>query len=177
MIVAGESGKFSELAATGSWSVITAMYLIGALLLLVALTGLYARQSEEAGTLGVAGFLAALVGTGLLVGMMWMSAFVVPTLALEVPALLDAEQTAGPLDAGFMFSGVAVGVGWALFGAATLRAGVFPQVATIALTVGAVLAVLPLPAAHLALEAAVAWMGYVVLAERSESVGRAATVR
>lgn len=53
MIMVGETGKFSEFAATGSWSAITAMYLIGALLLLVALVGLYARQSEEAGTLGV----------------------------------------------------------------------------------------------------------------------------
>jgi hypothetical protein len=177
MITAGETGKFSEFAATSSWSVVTAMYLIGALLLLVALVGLYARQSEEVGALGVAGFLAALISTGLLVGMMWMSAFVVPTLALEVPAFLNAEQLAGPLDAGLMFSGVAVGVGWALFGVATLRAGVFPRVATIVLTVGAVLAFLPLPASHLILEAAAAWMGYVILAEGSESVGRAATVR
>ncbi len=61
------------------------MYLLGSLLLLVALVGLYARQSESAGALGLVGFLAALVGTGLLVGSFWTQAFVVASSAIEAP--------------------------------------------------------------------------------------------
>ena len=51
------------------------MRLIGALLLLVAVVGLYARQSEAVGALGLTSFLAALIGTGLLVGTFQTNAF------------------------------------------------------------------------------------------------------
>lgn len=176
-VIGGGVEEFSEFATTSAWTVMSAMYLIGVLLLLVALAGLYARQSDAAGALGVAGFVAALIGTGLLAGMMWTFAFVVPSAALEAPAFLNAEQTAGPLDAGFMISGLAVAIGWALFGVATLRAGVFPRLATIVLIVRAVVTFLPFAPSTLIIDVAVAWMGYLTLAGRSESVGRAATVR
>lgn len=78
---------------------------------MVALVGLYAHQSEAAGALGLLGFLAALIGTGLLVGTMWTLTFVVPSAAVEAPAFLDAEEVVGPLDMGFMFSGIAVSLG------------------------------------------------------------------
>lgn len=176
-LVGGEPERFSDLAVTTSWTIVSSMYLIGVLLLLVALTGLYAHQSEEAGVLGVAGFLTALIGTGLLAGMMWTLAFVVPSAAIEAPAFLNAEQVAGPVDAGFMLSGLAVAIGWALFGLATLRAGVFPRLAAIVLVVGAVITFLPLPATTVVIDVAVAWLGYLVLSGSGESVGRAATVR
>lgn len=176
-IVGGGIEEFSEFATTSAWAVTSAMYLIGVLLLLVALSGLYAHQSEAAGALGVAGFVAALIGTGLLAGMMWTFAFVVPSAAIEAPAFLNAEQVAGPLDAGFMLSGLAVAIGWALFGVATLRAGVFPRVAAVVLIVGAVVTFLPFAPSTLIIDIAVAWLGYLVLAGRGESVRRAATVR
>ncbi|MGF1473091.1 MAG: hypothetical protein ACFB50_15310 [Rubrobacteraceae bacterium] len=168
-LVGGEPERFSELAVTTSWTAVSAMYLIGVLLLLVALAGLYARQSEAAGALGIAGFIAALIGTGLLAGMMWTMAFVVPSAAIEAPAFLNAEQVAGPLDAGFMLSGIAVAIGWALFGAATLRAGVFPRIAAIVLIVGAIVTFLPLPATTVIIDVAVAWLGLHVLREISQA--------
>ena len=168
-VIVGGSENFSEFAVTTPWTVLSTMFLLGSLLLLVALVGLYARQSEAAGTLGLAGFLVALVGTGLLVGMMWTMAFVVPSAAIEAPAFLDAEETAGPLDMGFMLSGIAVAVGWALFGVATLRARVFPRRAAIVLKVGALLTVLPLPATTLLIDVAVAWLGLSLLSEQGRS--------
>lgn len=176
-LLGGEPERFSDLAVTTTWTAVSAMYLIGVLLLLAALVGLYARQSDAAGAPGVAGFLAALVGTGLLAGMMWTLAFVVPSAAIEAPAFLNAEQTAGPLDAGFMLSGLAVAIGWALFGVATLRAGVFPRIAAIILIVGAILTFLLLPATTVVIDVAVAWLGFLMLTGRSQSLGRAATVR
>lgn len=77
--------NFSEEALTTTYAVQSAMWLIGALLLLVALVGLYARQSEAAGVLGLVGILVALIGTGLLVGTFWTNAFVPPALAVEAP--------------------------------------------------------------------------------------------
>jgi hypothetical protein len=69
------------------------MWPIAALLLPVALVGLHFRQSEAAGALGLVGFLAALIGTELLVGMFWTNTFIPPALAVEAPAVLDAEPT------------------------------------------------------------------------------------
>lgn len=168
-VIVGGSENFSEFAVTTSWTVLSTMTLLGGLLLLVALVGLYARQSKAAGTLGLVGFLAALVGTGLVVGMMWALAFVAPSAAIEAPAFLDAEETAGPLDTGFMLSGIAVAVGWALFGVATLRARVFPRRAAIVLIIGALLTVLPLPATTLVIDVAVAWLGLSLLSGQGMS--------
>lgn len=154
---------FSEAAATTSFAVEASMYLIGALLLLVALAGLYARQSSEAGTLGLVGFLAALVGTGMLIGIMWTITFVAPSAAVEAPAFLDNEQVAGPLDAGFMISGLAVALGWALFGVATFRAKVYPRAVAIALTLGALVTFAPFPATTLLLDLALVWMGAITI--------------
>ena len=71
--------SLSNLVRVGSVAAVAA----GALLLPVALVGLYARQAEAAGALGLVGFLAALVGAGLLAGLSWTLAFVVPTWPLR----------------------------------------------------------------------------------------------
>ncbi len=168
-ILAGSSENFSEIAVTTSWAVMSATYLIGGLLLLVALVGLYAHQSQAAGTLGLLGFLAALIGTGLLVGMMWTLAFVVPSAAIEAPAFLDAEEVAGPLDTGFMLSGIAVSLRWALFGVAKFRARVFPRRAAIVLVIGALLSAVPLPATTLVIDVALAWLGLALLSGHRRS--------
>jgi hypothetical protein len=139
------------------------LWLIGALLLLVAVVGLHTHQAEAAGTLGLVGFLAALVGTGLLVGLVWTSTFVPPTLAVEAPAVLDTEEPPGALAFGFMFSIVVFGLSWALFGVAMLRARVYPRVAAIVLIIGALLLIAPLPATGLVIEAALIWLGVVAL--------------
>jgi hypothetical protein len=59
------------------------------------------------------------------VGSFWTQAFVVASSAIEAPAFLDAEEIAGPLDMGFMLSGIVVPLGRVLFGMTTLRARVF----------------------------------------------------
>jgi hypothetical protein len=175
-VIVGGSENFSEFAVTPSWTVLSAMYLLGSLLLLVALIGLYARQSETAGTLGLAGFLVALVGTGLLVEIFWTQAFVVPSAAKEAPAFLDAEEMAGPLDMGFMLLSIVVAVGWALFGLATLRARVLPRRAAIVLIIGALLTALPLPATTLVIEVAVAWLGLSLLSGQGRTTAETSSL-
>ena len=46
--------------------------LVAACLLLLGLVGLFARQAEATGTLGLAGFLVAFLGTMLMAGDMWL---------------------------------------------------------------------------------------------------------
>lgn len=173
----GDTLRFSEEASTVSYTVVSAVLMVGVLLLLVATVGLYERHSAAFGAFGLFGFLAALIGTGLIVGLIWALTFVAPSAAIEAPAFLDAEEVAGPLDTGFVLSGIAWALGWALFGVAMLRARVLPRAATIALVAGALLAIAPLPASALLLDAALIWIGLVIVRERTPeaSAGRTGT--
>ncbi len=150
---------FSETATTGIYAFQSVVNLLAAVLLLIGLVGLYARQSEAAGLLGLAGFLVAFLGTALVTGLLWASLFIVPTLAVEVPAFLD--QVEGP-PPGFFLTFITFAVGWLLFGIATLQARVYPRIPTILLIIGAVIAVLPLPFTGIVLAIAVAWLGFAL---------------
>jgi hypothetical protein len=131
----------------------------------MGLVGLYARQSDAAGPLGLAGFVVAFLGTALVTSLFWASLFIVPTLAVEAPVLLDE----GP-PPGFFFTLITFSVGWLLFGVATLRARVYPRIAAIVLIIGAVLAMLPLPFTEVVLAVAVAWLGFALFTGREASI-------
>ncbi len=146
---------FSEEAQSGSYIFRQVLFLLGVMLLLLGLVGLYARQSQAAGTLGLVGFLVAFAGTVLVAGFLWASTFITPALATEVPEFLDA----GP-PPGFFPALITCGVGWLLFSIATLRARVYPRRASILLIVGAVIFVVPLPLTGIVLSVAVGWLGF-----------------
>src|SRR5829696_1787837 len=112
----------SEVVPTGSFLFQQVLYLLGATLLLIGLVGLYARQSQAAGALGLVGFLIAFAGTVLAAGLFWAGMFIAPALATEAPDFVDA----GP-PPGFVLTFIGFGVGWLVFGIATLRAGVYPR--------------------------------------------------
>ena len=160
----GLSGEeeFSAVAATASYAIETWIFLLGTLLVLFGLFGLYDRQSEAAGPLGLAGFLVAFLGTALAVGASWGDALiVVPVLADAAPELLDA----GP-PSGYALSFGIFALGWLLFGVAALRARVYPRWAALLLIGGAVLSFLPLPLSTAPFGLAVAWMGFALLTGR-----------
>lgn len=156
------SGSFSETATTGSYIVESGLRLLGGMLLLLGLVGLYARQSGASGALGLIGFLAAFAGTSLLLGAFWANTFVVPSLAMEAPGFLDAPTT-GTLWLGFTSSFALAALGWVLFGAATFRARVYPSAACVLLMIGAALTFTPLPVSGVVFDVAVAWLGFVLL--------------
>ena len=131
----GGNQSFSETARTSSFAITQGLSLLAAVLILFALVGLYVRQSEEAGVLGVLGFVLAFFGTALVVGVSWALFFVAPSVALESPEFLDAEQVGGPLDTGFMLTSLFLAVGWALFGVAALLAQSYPRWVAIVLIV------------------------------------------
>lgn len=139
--------------------------------LLVALVAAYSWESDTAGSVGVVGFLAALVGTMFLAGDLWFEAFAVPWLGDVAPASL--HQAGGTLMIGGFTSYVLFAAGWALFGLASLRARVYPWPLSIALVIGGLIgfqAALPPFAIPLALAVGGlgVWMVRTSLAERSD---------
>ena len=158
----------SEAAATGRFALAAVASLAVLVLLAIALVALHARQRSASGRLGRAGFLLALAGTVMAAGGAWDSAFAVPYLADEAPAVLDAGA-AGSLLAGYLISYLALAVGWALFAVATLRARVLSRAGAIVMLVGAVFAILPMPTAIRVLPLAIG----AALVTRPRSPGRA----
>lgn len=152
------TGDPAEIVTTGAYLADGITRLLAGVLLLLGLVGLYARQSEAAGALGLIAFLVAFAGTTLILGTWWTNAFVAPSLATEAPAFLVAGPT-GVLGFGFTLSFSLAAVGWLLFGLASLRARVYPRAAAVVLMVGAVLTFVPLPIAGVVFYVAIAWLG------------------
>jgi hypothetical protein len=161
IVVAGVDFHSAGSQTTTSYASVFLLWLLAGALLLLGLVGLYARQSDATGVLGLVGFLAAFSGTVLVVGFFWYSLFITPLVAAEAPELHET-----------------IGAGWVLFGVATLRAGVYPRVAAITVIVGAVLALVPVPgimAAGMVFDAAVAWLGFLLFAGRGAATEQPST--
>ena len=167
-----EDEPLRETATTGIYALQSLANLLAAVLLLIGLVGLYTRQSEAAGPLGLAGFLVAFLGTALVTGLLWASLFIVPALAVEAPAFLDE----GP-PPGFFLSLITFGVGWLLFGIGTLLARVYPRIPVILLMIGAVIIVLPLPFTGIVFAIAVTWLGFALFTGGGASAEQPPRVR
>jgi hypothetical protein len=127
--------------------------------LLLALTGLYARQVPAAGTLGLVGYLVGSLGTLLVAGDWWYEAFIGPVLRQQAPELLTTAPSGLILGAAVLTSAT-FGAGWLIFGLATFRAGIFPRGAAVLMTVAGVVGVLALISPlQVPLALAVGWMG------------------
>lgn len=159
-------------ATTAPYAAVFLLYLLGAALLLLGLVGIYTSQAEEAGILGLAGFLVAFLGTVLLVGVLWFELFITPALAAEAPELAGAELGI----AGFILVFLLGALGWILFGAATLRARVYPRWAAVLLIVGGLIAFVPIPMSGIVFSAAIAWLGFILFTGRDVSVEEPARV-
>jgi hypothetical protein len=169
------SGDPMEFVTTGTYLADGTARVFAGVLLLLGLVGLYARQSEAVGPLGLVAFLAAFAGTALIFGTWWTNAFVAPVLAQENSRLLETGPT-GVLGVAFTLSFALGAVGWLLFGLVSLRARVYPRAAVIALIVGAVLTFVPLPGAGVVFYVAVAWLGLTLFSRQEAFAGRAGRV-
>jgi hypothetical protein len=117
-------------------------------LLALTLVALYEWEARAAGWFGVIGIAAALIGTMFMAGDWWYEAFAVPWLADAAPAVFETGA-GGRLLIGGLASFALFSLGWVLFGAASLRARVFPRVISATILVGGLLAGIPIAGAYL----------------------------
>ena len=148
----------SQMALTDRFVIQSLLTLLGAMLLLAGLVGLYALQSREAGSLGAFSFSTAFFITALILGDFYANTFVTPTLASGVPDALDGPYAGVlrlwlPVEFGFLAPA------WLPFAVATLRARVYRRAAAWLLAAGAVVALVPLPYVNVPFDVSVLWLG------------------
>jgi hypothetical protein len=121
------------------WSLLNGLALIMTILSPLALISIYSKQVEASGRLGLIGFLMAYIGSILFSSVQFDEAILWRIFAEQAPALLD---TAGPMftdpdfSTVYLIMGVLYILGFILFGAATMRGGVFPRFAALMLILG-----------------------------------------
>ena len=133
---------------TQVYAINTVASIVAFALLALALVAIYERQARDAGWLGVVGAGAALIGTVFMAGDWWYEAFVVPWLADVAPVVFETGA-GGRLLVGGLASFALFSFGWSLFGAASIRARVFPRAISVAILIGGVLAGIPIGGAYL----------------------------
>jgi len=135
------------------------VYFVAFCLLAITAIAAYFRQAHKAGRLGIAGLIAAVVGTMFLGGDLWFETFYVTYLADTAPAVLDADP-AGLIVIGAVSSYLLFAIGWTLFGLSSLRAGVFPRAICVAIVIGGLLGFQSLlPPFGIPLGLAMIWLG------------------
>jgi hypothetical protein len=161
---------------------------------LIGMAGLYARQAEKSGWLGLAGYVLFSLWLALTMGFTFVEVFILPVLASGAPAFVQGflgmfngspnEFYLGVLPTLWTLSGPLYILGGLLFGIATLRAGILPRRAAGLLAVAAALtpaaALLPHEIQRLAgmpVGVALAWLGYALWSERRETASQPLPVR
>jgi hypothetical protein len=170
---------------TSRWAITHAVAIALSVFGLLGVTGLYARQMEAAGWLGLAGYLLWSLWLVLFLPFNFVEAFILPLLATVAPTFAEGflgiitrsagEASFGVLASLWALSDILFLLGGLVFGIATLRAGILSRWAAGVFTVGIGLApatallpheLAPLVAVPIGL--GLAWLGYALWSERPE---------
>ena len=166
------TGERAAAAAPEAWAMIHSLWFVGTALALAGLIGLYSLQWHLFGRAGNFGFLLALVGLALMLGVSFIDSFVVPVLAVRMPEMAEPQETLMatlPMMVAATLSYVLVAAGYILFGLGTIRVGVLPYRAVALLAVGG--AIFPIGQAlgpiaggvsGLIFGAGLIWLGYIL---------------
>jgi hypothetical protein len=159
------------------WLLVALTWLIGSLLFVIGLPGMYLRQAGRAGALGFVGFL--LVFFAVLLGeaaFSLLQIIVLPFLAQHAPQLIGPNSGPPALFVLFIVAPLMITIGSILLGIATMRARVFPRLVGILLLVSGIIFLLTIPplpsplgdilevAAFVAFDVAFLWCGYLLMA-------------
>lgn len=128
-----------------AWLLTTFITIVGALLFVIGLPGMYLRQAGRAGAVGLIGFILLLLGIFLQgAGFSIVQIIILPFLAQKAPQLMGGNSL--PLS-GFLLlivSGLMYIIGAILLGIATMRTQVFPRWAGILMIVAGIAMLLTL---------------------------------
>src|SRR5258705_4029749 len=135
--------QFSDEAVTGQFAVSSALRFVGAILMTWGLLGIYARQADRAGRLGLVAIVACLANMALQGGWIFADVFVAPTFADAAPQILNADSP-GRLGVAGMAAWFA-NTSLVLLGIASIRDRVLPKLSGIALLIAGAVTLIPLP--------------------------------
>jgi len=170
---------------TGKWTIVHLLTIVMAFFGLLGIAGIYARQVDKAGWMGLAGYLLLSLWFVVVTGFTFFEAFILPLLASDSPKFAESflgiftgavgETSVGVLATVWTLVGVVYILGSMLFGIATFRAGILSRWAAALLGLGAVsspaFALLPqsfAPLAAVPVGLGLAWLGYSLWSERRE---------
>ena len=182
---------FLASVTTSTWAIITSLKLAMCFFFLFGITGLYARQVEESGWLGLAGYLLFSLSWMLQTGFVFAEVFILPLMATAAPKFVESflgivngapgEMNIGAIVPAYALVGILYMLGGLVFGIAMFRARVLPRWPAGLLAVVAVLtpaaALLPHASQRLAagmpMGIVMAWLGYALWSERREQAAAA----
>ena len=168
---------------TPQWVIVHVLAMAMSFFGLLGMAGLYARQAEKSGWLGLAGYLLFSVWLALILGFTFVEVFVLPLVATTAPTFVEGwlgmfTGSASAIDLGALpilwtLSGPIYILGGLLFGIATFRARILPRWAGALLAVGTVLGPVAIlfppeyqPKVAVPVGLALAWLGYALWSER-----------
>jgi hypothetical protein len=171
IVKAGAAYDLKQVAQTGTFFVQSLLTFVAGGLLLGGMVGLYIRQCEAAGKLGLVGFVSAFFGTVVVEGDFYANTFITPLVAQEAPAFLD-NPLSGFLQVWLPFDFMLLAFSWLMLAVATVRAHVYPRAASWFLLAGALVALVPLPLVNVPFDAALVWLGLGLLTAKVADVPR-----
>jgi hypothetical protein len=137
--VIGQLMEISAAPGTRLWIPAASLALGGTLLIILGWPGLYLRQIDRAGRLGLLAFVLSFLGLLILVGIQTEDALISPTLAASAATQAFVDREAIPALLVFeLLSGLLLIVGPFLYSIATIRASVLPRWVAILLMAGSV---------------------------------------
>lgn len=138
--------RYGEAVKQSPYAAIHTLIAVGLMLALFGLVGLYVRQADKLGALGLTGFFIAFVGQTLTLSGLMTEGFMWPAVAQYDPAAVHNFDVNSPVGqviallAPAFFGGLILfAVGYALFGVATVRAAVPARWGGVLIALGAVL--------------------------------------
>ena len=150
---------FSDQVVKPTYLVGSALGLIGAFVLALALLALQARRAERTGRADRAAAIAAGFGTMLLFAVNWSTTFLDPAAAKVAPGFINHTPPA-ILVAGYFGSVAIFGLAWVAYSVVMLRSGIFPKLPVILILIAALATALPfLPFVMTVFGIGLIWLG------------------